>query len=503
MSLSRNLVANALGGGWVALNSVIFIPFYLRILGAESFGLIGVFTSLVALLALMDMGLSPAMNREMSRLSALHEPQLQANTARTIELTYWLSALLVGTVVLLLASSIAGRWLNPAQLERAQVERAIEIMALVIAVRWPIAMYTGGLNGLQKQGQLNLIVSVMATVQGGGALLVIAFWMPTIEAFFLWQAAAVLLQVLVLRQAFWRSLPAGKTPPRFDIEVVRSVWRFAAGVSGIALLATLLTQLDKLVLSRLLSLENFGYYMFATTVASLVLRLIAPVFTAYYPRLTERVARQEPTALRQDYQLSSQIVAALVLPVGGLLVMHPHAILMVWTSDTGLSTQAAALVAVLSLGNALNALMNMPYALQLAHGRTRLGVQMNLASVVFVLPAVYLASNQWGGLGAAWAWVALNLTYLTIGIPLMHRDLLPDQKWRWYARSVLGPLSGLAVGLALGYPLVGLAESRWQIFGALAVAGLLATAGAVLGGADLRQTLADRLHQASLQRTRS
>jgi hypothetical protein len=56
----------------------------------------------------------------------------------------------------------------------------------------------------------------------------------------------------------WRLLPEGHGAAAFRFDRLRSVHRFAAGMVGIGILATPLTQADKIVLSKVLSLENFG-----------------------------------------------------------------------------------------------------------------------------------------------------------------------------------------------------------------------------------------------------
>ena len=45
-SLKANIIANFVGNGWSALISIIFIPQYLKYIGAEGYGLIGIFASL-------------------------------------------------------------------------------------------------------------------------------------------------------------------------------------------------------------------------------------------------------------------------------------------------------------------------------------------------------------------------------------------------------------------------------------------------------------------------
>jgi hypothetical protein len=57
--------------------------------------------------------------------------------------------------------------------------------------------------------------------------------------------------------------------------------------------------------------------------------------------------------------------------------------------------------------------------------------------------------REFGGVGAAFVWLALNLGYVAIGIPLMHRRLLPTEMSRWYWVDVLPPLAAsTGVGLA-------------------------------------------------------
>jgi hypothetical protein len=55
-----------------------------------------------------------------------------------------------------------------------------------------------------------------------------------------------------------------------------------------------------------------------------------------------------------------------------------------------------------------------------------------------------LVVPRYGGIGAAWVWVALNAGYLLFGIHFMHLRVLPSEKWRWYGRDVIAPASAAA-----------------------------------------------------------
>ena len=68
------MIANYLGQGWAALMGIAFVPLYVKVLGVESYGLVGVFAVLQASLMLLDLGLTPTLSREMARLRTGRPP---------------------------------------------------------------------------------------------------------------------------------------------------------------------------------------------------------------------------------------------------------------------------------------------------------------------------------------------------------------------------------------------------------------------------------------------
>ena len=70
MSLRRNVLANYAGQAWTGVMGIAFIPIYIRILGIEAYGLIGIFAILQGAMALLDTGMTSTFNREMARYSA-------------------------------------------------------------------------------------------------------------------------------------------------------------------------------------------------------------------------------------------------------------------------------------------------------------------------------------------------------------------------------------------------------------------------------------------------
>ena len=446
-SVKLNAAANLSARVWTALVHLAFVPLYVRYLGIEAFGLIGVFASLLALMALLDLGLSTTLNRELARFSGeARDPSEARDLVRTLETLYWPIALAIGVSVALAAPFIAHDWVRAVRLEPAAVEHAVALMGLTIALQWPASLYAGGLMGLQRQVLLAGINAGVATLRAVGAVLVLAFYDNSIEAFFWWQAAMSAAQTAIGGGALWLNLPRSAQAPHFRRRILAAVWRLAAGMAAISALAVVLTQLDKIILVKLLPLEEFGYYSLAWTLATGLYFIIGPLYSALFPRFTQLVAEENESALRSLYHEGCQSMSVALLPAAAVIALFPAELMQLWTGDASLARHSQLLLSLLIMGTAMNGLMSLPTALQLAYGWTRLGVVTNLVAVAALVPLILFMTARFGAAGGASAWLMLNGGYVMLVVPLMHRRILRGEQWRWYAVDVALPLiAALAV----------------------------------------------------------
>jgi O-antigen/teichoic acid export membrane protein len=352
------------------------------------------------------------------------------------------------------ASYLAHDWIKADRLPASTIRQAVAIMGILTALQWPLSFYGGGLQGLQRQTLLSGINAGTATLKGGGAVLILWLVSPTIVAFLSWQIVTTALQTLLTTFCLWRNVPVSRQPPRFRLGLLLSVWRFAAGMSGISVMALILTQLDKVILSRLLSLETFGYYVLAGTMTSAVSLLIGPVFAALFPRFSTLVVLKDEKALRQLYHRGCQLMSVLLLPTGMVVAFFSRELLLLWTGSPVAAQSAYLTASLLVVGTVLNGLMTLPYALQLAYGWTRLTFYTNVIAVLVLGPALWWAALRFGTVGAAAVWVVLNSGYVLIQLQLMHRRLLPGEQWRWYLEDVALPLVAALVTAGVGRWLV-------------------------------------------------
>jgi O-antigen/teichoic acid export membrane protein/SAM-dependent methyltransferase len=360
------------------------------------------------------------------------------------------------------SQTLARGWFPEAHLSQAVIGQTIALMGVVCSFQWLIGFYQAGLIGLQRQVALNVVRSTMAVVNTGGAVLVLTTVSPTITAFFLWLMCASFLQLASYAILFWKCMPRSGQRPRVVPRLIRGVWRFAAGMAGLAACGVLLMQADKLVVSRLLPLATFGTYSLAALVASGLLVIISPLFNTMFPQFSALVASGDEARLRNFYHSCAQTAAVLVLSAGCVVAFFSRELLFVWTGNVETTRAAAPIVTLLVIGTALNGLMSVPYALQLAHGWTRLGLTIAASELLVVGPLLVVLTKTYGVLGAAAVWPLLNAVYVAVAIPLTHRRILRQQASVWLLHDVLPPLMAAFV-IAASARVVGCGAPRGRI----------------------------------------
>lgn len=418
-----------------------FVPLYIKFLGVEAYGLIGIFTTMQALFAILDMGLGQTMNREMALLSVqIGKEQEMRNLTRSLEFIYWCIAILIGLIVIILSPIIANKWVNADLLSTRTIEHAVVIMGFNMTLQWPVSLYSSGLRGLQKLVKLNSIIIIFSTLRGAGAALILWKISPTIQAFFLWQIVMSTCHVFTLKLVLWHGLPKAGQKARFQLELLNRVRKFALNISGITIIMAVLAQIDKVILSKLLPLETFGYYTLASVIAMSLNRFIFPITGGIYPRITQLVSLGDMKGITQLYHKSSQFVSVMLFPITTFISLFSYEILLLWTQSAVTAGKTYILTSILVWGTALSSLLNMPYKLQWAYGWTKLGLYVNLISVITYIPLLFFLTIHYGVLGSSISWVILNGFCVFIVIKRMHQKLLTTEINRWYLQDVGLPL---------------------------------------------------------------
>ncbi len=433
MSFRGNVTANYAAQIYTTLIGIVTIPFYVAHMGSEAYGLVGIYSMLQTWFQLLDVGLSATVSREAARFNG---GSMDGQTFR--RLVKGLQSIFFGTgavgslALFLAAPLIATHWLKPEHLSAQEIGFCLRLMALVIGLRWVCGLYRATISGLEQQIWLSAANSAIATMRFVFVIPVLIFIDNSAHAFFIYQAFSAVVEALVLHFKVMSALPARQAVAASDApSPLRAVIKFSLSVAFINSVWIFVTQTDKLVLSKLIPLSDYGYFSMAVLLAGGITIMTGPISSAFLPRISRLQATGDDAAVLVAYRQATRLVATIILPIAAVLFFFPQDALFVWTGNHAITNNAAPILRLYALGNGVLAVAAFPYYMQYAKGDLKLHIMGNVVFVVVLVPLIIVAAQRGGAVGAGYVWAGVNIAYLLGWTPLVHRRFYPALHARW------------------------------------------------------------------------
>ncbi len=470
MSIKKNIFASYASQIYVTLVAIFIVPMYVRYMGAEAFGLIGLFAVIQAWFQLLDIGLTPTMARETARFcgGAIDGLSLR-RLLRALEGIFAGGAVLGGLGMVAASGVIARSWLNVQELPLTEVQHALSLIAVVVALRWVSGLYRGAIMGFERLVWLGGFNIAVATARFAGVIPLFIYVGTSPTEFFAYQLAVSLLELAVLVMQTYRLLPKVKTLQRvpWRWEPLRGLLKFSLSIAFTSSAWVLVTQTDKLLLSKLLPLTDYAYFALAVLVASGVGIISGPVSSALLPRLTRLATEGDEAGLIRVYRNATQLVGVVAIPSALVLAFFPEPILWAWTGDADIARRAAPVLTLYALGNGFLALAAFQYYLQFAKGDLKLHLIGHAMFVGLLIPALTWATWQYGVIGAGYAWLASNSAYFLFWVPRVHARFIKGLHTKWLFQDLGGMILLTTVCAALARGLVKWPQERVPVIFAI------------------------------------
>jgi len=210
--LKSNIIANFLGAGYGMALQFVMVPVTLHYLGPQAYGLVGIYATFLAVIAVLDLGLAAALTRELSRLSVLpNGHRLMRSTVTTLEVVSVCGAISMGLLMWALAPYLAKYWFTNSDLPTDLVRTCLQWLGLQSAFQFLTNYYNSGLVGLQRIILGNGIAAICHTLRTI-ALLWLLVTKPDIESYFICQAAMGLFALIATACALYFALPKQEQP---------------------------------------------------------------------------------------------------------------------------------------------------------------------------------------------------------------------------------------------------------------------------------------------------
>jgi|TARA_Y100000296_G_C5178472_1_gene261652 O-antigen/teichoic acid export membrane protein len=447
-SVNRNVAFNYGGQLYSTLIGIVVLPLFLAHVGAEAYGLIGFYTLVQAWMSLVDLGMTPTIGREVARLKTQpSEASRLVTIVNSLEVVFVIVAGGVAFSMVVGREWLSAHWLTVEKLDMTTVETAVAIIGVTVAVRWASSLNRSGVNAFEHQVWLNIFEVVINTLRFPVALLLVIWLDGNVLAYFYFQLAVVGIEFVILRRKL-RSLLSNVQARRFSWPELKRIAPFAISIGYTTAIWVLLTQLDKLVLSKTLTLSEYGYFTLVATVSSGVMMLSGPVSKAILPRMTALLAEGKKDEMIQLYRKSTRLIVILVMPIAITIACMPYSVLFVWTGNEEAARWGEQILPLFILGSATLAIVAFQYHLQYVYGNLKYHVRYNTFSVLANVPLIIYFAIEFGPIGIAWLWFGSRLLSLLVWVPFIHNRFAPGLHKTWFLNDVLIPLI-LVIGIVL------------------------------------------------------
>ena len=414
-----NTLSNVFARIWSILAIYIFIPFYIDILGESAYGLVSFFATLQSALNILGIGLANTLRREFATGEDAEINNIRKyKLLRSIELLYFGISIIIILICLYGADFISNNWLNTELLDKNMVSTVISLMGISIALQLIANLYAGCLMGLEHQVQANILCIIWSVAKNVGSLGVLILIESDLRLFYGWHIVTDMVYLILLRISVIRHLKIKKSCRwnLYDLKNISSIWKYTLGILFISLVALVNRQLDKVIISKFLTLTELGAYNAATTLGNLTSIIPAAIYTAIFPRFTKEVTTGNTVQLLVDFKVTNKIVNIITSCMTAFIGMFSVQLIKIWTgSDIYVNLlNIVGFLVIFSVG--VTELQQIPYALALAHGNTKINVFVGglFIPIVAITTFVGIRNNGLMGAGIVYATMAFLQTVVYV-----------------------------------------------------------------------------------------
>jgi len=400
-ALARNALLNFLGQGILVLIGIVTIPFIIRGLGVDRFGLLSLAWVVLGYFTAFDLGMGRATTKYIAEaLGKGHDGQVPEFlwTAVTIQGIFGLGgALLLWAITPFLVTRV----LNIPPELTAEARNTFYMLAPGIPVVLIFGSFSGALEALQR---FNLVNAVRVPSSALTFLLPLAglglgFGLPGIVALLLVARSIALLFLLAIDL---RVLPQIR---KFSASFTIFYRLFAYGgwvtVSGI--IGPILVYLDRVLIGSLLTIAAVSFY---TAPYEAVTRLWIIPFSltmTLFPAFSTLEGSGDRHRIGVLFGRSIKYTLLALGPITVLLVLFAKEALQIWLGGD-FPLASSTVLQFLAVGVLINSLAQVSYALLQGVGRPDITAKFHLLELPIYIGIAWFSIRHWGiaGAGAAW-----------------------------------------------------------------------------------------------------
>ena len=400
--LTRNWVLNLLG--WVVPLSValVAIPYVVRGLGPERFGVLSIASALLGYFGIFDLGLGRATTKFVAELLARHEPE---KLPQVVWASIWAQMALgaLGTVITLSLIPIAvGRYLKISPALIAETRTSLFVLSTSLCV----VLIGNALRGVLEAGQMFNVVNYVKVPTNTSM-----FLLPAVGVFFHLSLPGIVwllvgargLATVAYLGACLRHFPTLRAEYFPDRSSIRPLLVYGGWVTVSNFITPLLAYIDRFLIGSLVSMSAVGYYSAPYEAINRAWVVPATLAATLFPAFTNLDTGGSRRRLEELCARSLKSLLLISAPTMLILALFARQILR-WWLGLDFANQSTLTFQILAIGMLVSSLTLVPFSLLQGVGRPDLTGIFSLIELLFQIGSCWFLVRHVGIAGAALAW---------------------------------------------------------------------------------------------------
>ena len=400
--LTKNWSLNLIGQVLPLVVALVTMPFIVRGLGPERFGVLSIVWAVLGSMILFDLGLSRSTTKFVAECLGRGEEKKFPSLFWT---SFW-SQVLIGVVgALPMAAAVpylVDRYLKLSPSNAAETKLSF----LILAVSFPVVLGGNSIRGVLEAVQRFDVVNYVKIPTYISMFLLPAIGLPfglglpaIVILLVVSRLAAGLIYLLVCLGMF----PSLRQNYALDYELLGPLLTYGGWLSISNFLAPLLVYADRFVVGSVLGMSYVSYYTAPQEAISRGAVLPGALVTALFPALATLDANGDRDRVQELCVRAIKSLLLIMTPVLLLIFVFARQLLRLWMG-TDFAAHSAVVLQIFCIGVLVNCIAYVPFVLLQGLGRPDVTGKLHLLELPIYAAALAILLPRMGLTGAALAW---------------------------------------------------------------------------------------------------
>lgn len=399
--LARNTILNFIGQVLPLIVAVITLPFIIRGLGTERFGLLSLAWVVLGYFTIFDLGLGRATTKFIAEALGKGEPDQVSSLVWTAVVIQMILSSLGVLVLINITPFLVERILNIPPELTGEARNIFYLLAVAIPLILITSSFSGVLEAAQRFDLLNAvrvpssISTYLLTLIG----LALGFQLTGIVVLILIARFGTLLALIILAMRIFPKIR------KFSLHFVLFPRLFTYGVWIMVsnVVSPILMYLDRFLIASLLSVAAVAYYTVPYEALTRLWIIPGSLIMSLFPAFSALGRIEHQQRIEALFARSIKYTLLILGPIILVLALFSEDILTIWVG-ADFAIQSTVIMQILAFGVLINSIANIPYALLQGVGRPDIIAKFHLLELPLYMGTAWFLINRWGITGAAAAW---------------------------------------------------------------------------------------------------